>query len=249
MNIRKNTLLSTLTILFASFSLVLTVSTCWSTKTGTNLESLTKVIEMKKGPCFGRCPVFTLTIYDNGLASYEGERFTDRLGIYIKSLSSSQFNKIKEAFVDANIWQYKEVYRGRIPDLQTVTIIYHEGNESKSVMGKDGRPDVIMELEALLDDIVNEEGWELKEKPESDLPDNVIPHELIVQVDSNIDINAWARKYTKQSMQVVKSLSPNGYFWLVSFDDQVIPPKQMLEFVRNDSDVISAEFNKKLDRR
>lgn len=249
MKIHQNTTLTTLTIIIAALSVVFTASTCWSTKTSTNLESLTKIIEMKKGPCFGRCPVFTLSIYDNGLASYEGERFTDRLGVYIKPLSSNQFKQIKDAFVDANIWQYNDVYRGRIPDLQTVTIIYNEGNDSKSVMGKDGRPDVIMELEAMLDDVVNEEGWELKEKPESDLPDNVVPYELIVQIDSGIDINAWARKYSKQSMQVVKSLSPNGYFWLVSFDDQVIPPRQMLEFVRNDSDVVSAEFNKKLDRR
>ena len=116
-------------------------------------------------------------------------------------------------------------------------------------MGKDGRPDAVMELEAMLDKIVDEEGWELKEKPASDLPDNVIPNELIVQISNTTDINVWSRKYAKQNMEVVKALSPNGHFWLVSFDDQIIPPKQMLEFVKNDPEVVSAEFNKKLDKR
>ena len=248
MQLRQNTIISTL--LFATISLLfLTLSTCWSTKKGANLETLEKVVEMKKGPCFGRCPVFTFTIYDNGLASYEGERFTDRLGVYIKSLSQSQFKEIKEAFQKANLWQYQDVYRGRIPDLQTVTIIYYEGEEYKSIMGKDGRPDAVMELEAMLDKIVDEEGWELKEKPASDLPDNVIPNELIVQISNTTDINVWSRKYAKQNMEVVKALSPNGHFWLVSFDDQIIPPKQMLEFVKNDPEVVSAEFNKKLHKR
>ena len=244
----KNTPLSWL-LTSITFAMVFMASTCVSTKTGTNLEELTKVIEMSKGPCFGRCPVFKFTVYENGLASYEGEQFTDRLGIYVKTLSQGEFKELVDAFKDANMWQFKDVYRGNIPDLQTVTIVYHEGNDSKSVMGKDGRPDAIMDLEERMDQIVNAEGWELKEKPKSDLPDNVIPNELIVQVNNDIDINAWARKYAKQNIQVIKSLSPNGYFWLVSFDEQVIPPKQMLEFIRNDSDVVSAEFNKRLDRR
>jgi hypothetical protein len=248
MNIRYHTHFMKLALIGALF-IVITASTCWSTKKGVNLDTLTKIAEMEKGPCFGRCPVFTLTIYDNGIASYEGERFTDRLGVYVKTISPTQLKELKDAFVKANVWRFKDVYRGQIPDLQTVTITYYEGDESKSVMGKDGRPDEIMELEEMLDEIVNEEGWELKEKPESDLPDNVIPNELIVQINNNTDINAWARQYAKQNMRVIRPLSPNGFFWLVSFDDQMIPPKQMLEFVKNDPDVISAEFNKNLDER
>lgn len=224
------------------------IATCRSSK-NKNLAELKKVAEMKKGPCFGRCPVFTLTIYDNGLASFEGERFTDRLGLYVKNLTPAKTKEVKEAFKAANLWQYKDVYRGRIPDLQTVTVVYHEGTEVKSITGKDGRPDVVMELEAMLDKIVDEEGWELKNKPKNDLPSNVIANELIVEISKRIDVNVWSRKYAKQNLQVVKSLSPNGLFWLVSFDDQIIPPKQMLEFIKNDPDVISAEFNKKLSQR
>ena len=235
--------------LLGAVLLVLGAFSCWPTKNGKNLESLTKVIEMEKGPCFGRCPVFKLTIYDNGLASYEGERFTDRLGTYVKNVPSNSYKQLLQSFKEANLWQYKDIYRGRVPDLQTVTIIYHEGAESKSIKGKDGRPTVVMDLEALLDKIANEEGWELKDKPKQDLPANVISNELIVEISNGIDINVWSRKYAKQDMQVVKSLSNNKLFWLVSFNDQIIPPNQMLEFVKNDPDVVSAEFNKKLNKR
>lgn len=235
--------------LLGALLIVLGAFSCWSTKNGKNLESLTKVIEMEKGPCFGRCPVFKLTIYDNGLASYEGERFTDRLGTYVKNVPSNRYKQLLQAFKEANLWQYKDIYRGRVPDLQTVTITYHEGAESKSIKGKDGRPTVVMDLEELLDKIADEEGWELKDKPKQDLPANVIPNELIVEISNGIDINVWSRKYAKQDMQVIKSLSSNKLFWLVSFNDQIVPPNQMLEFVKNDPDVVSAEFNKKLDKR
>jgi hypothetical protein len=218
---------------------------CNSFKTVTDLDEQAKLIEMSKGPCFGQCPVFTLVIYQNGIAAYKGERFTDRMGLYVKRLPENQFRQIAQEFRQANLWQYQDVYRGQIPDLQTVTITYYEENKSKSVMGKDGRPDAVLKLEEMLDEIADSQGWEQKEKPASDFPDHLIPTELIVQLVNGVDAKAWARKFAKQNMQAVRSLSPNGYYWLFSYDDSLMAPKQMIEFVRQDPDVVSVEFNRK----
>ncbi len=228
---------------------VLMLSNCKMLSKSTNLDELTEIIEMKKGPCFGNCPVFTLTIYNNGVAAYEGERFTDRMGVYTKVLDKETFESIKTDFRLANFFQFQDAYRAQIPDLQTVTITYWENGRSKSVLGKDGRPETVVKLEENLDKIANSTGWEAKEVPGSDLPGNVIANEIIVQLSNQVKAEDWVRKYAKQDMKVVKALSPNGYYWLVSFNETIIDPKQMLQFVREDPYVINAEFNKKLESR
>lgn len=203
-----------------------------------------KVIEMTKGPCYGRCPVFTLTIYKNGLVSYKGERFTDRLGIYEKKLKKQELQKIIAEFERANVWQFRDTYRGRIPDMQSVSITYIEGNRKKTIMGKEIRPNAVKWLEAQLDQIANsEDGWKLIEAPEENVPDFVIPNELIVELDEEIDPEEWAKKYLQADMYFEKQLGDTRY-WIFSFDDGLITPDDMLEQVRLDEQVISAEFNK-----
>ncbi|GJM36175.1 MAG: hypothetical protein DHS20C18_51760 [Saprospiraceae bacterium] len=228
---------------------MLCLSNCKTFQKNTNLEELAEIIEMKKGPCFGSCPVFTLTIYNNGVASYEGERFTDRMGVYTKVLDKTTFESIVADFKLANLWQFQDAYKARIPDLATVSITYWEEDKSKTVLGKDGRPETVLKLEEKLDEIANSSGWEVKKKKEYGLSDNVIPNEIIVQLTNQVQASAWVRKYAKQEMEVIRSLSPNGYYWLVTFNESIIDPKDMLRFVQEDPYVISAEFNKKVEGR
>lgn len=220
-------------------------NSCSTSKNVTNLDNLDKVVEMKKGPCYGRCPVFTLTIYENGLASYQGERFTNKQGLYTKNISKSDVESLKTAFKKADFWNFDNVYKSKIPDLQTVTIVWHEEGDSKSVMGKDGRPAKVMELEDMLEGFANSDGWILQEKPQTDLPDGTIADELIVQLKQGVDIYSWATKYAKQDMRVLRNLTTNGSTWVVSFDNEAVESKQMLVFVQNDDEVINAQFNKK----
>ena len=132
-----------------------------------SLNNMDKVIEMTKGPCYGRCPVFTLTVYDKGIVSYKGERYTDRLGTYVKKLEKEEMERLLREFKNANIWQYKDAYRGRIPDMQSVSISYYEGSRKKTVTGKEIRPNSVKWLESLLDQVAQSNtGWIQKEAPQ-----------------------------------------------------------------------------------
>ena len=101
--------------------LALSFSFAFSTSCGSSIPApqgkRDKVIEMSKGPCYGNCPVYTLTVFGNGLASYKGERNTDRLGTYVKKLDKAQMERLRREFKNANLWQYRDVYTGRIPDM------------------------------------------------------------------------------------------------------------------------------------
>jgi hypothetical protein len=209
------------------------------------LSKLDPLIEMSKGPCYGRCPVFTLTIYENGIASYKGDRYTERLGTFVRKLEKSEMERIKGEFTRANFAQFRDSYRGRIPDMQSVTISYHGDGKKKTVTGKEIRPNAVKWLESQLDQIAHAEGWILKEAPEEQVPDFLIPDELLVELNEDSDPEEWAKKFTQTDMTFLRALNDSGY-WIFSYDDELITPDQMLEQIRNDEEVVSAEFNKKI---
>ena len=214
------------------------------------LNRLDRVVEMTKSPCYGRCPAFTLVIYEKGIVSYDGKRNTPRLGLYVKKLDNTTYQNLVSTFKKVNIWQFDNVYRGMYPDAPTVTISYHEEGDVKTILGKDGRPYPILELEAMLDNIANSDGWELlKAPPASALPDNVIADELIVQLQNGMTASSWIRKYRRQEVEVVQNISKESNYWLVRYNSKMVPPVEMLAKVRGDGDVVGAEFNKKVEMR
>ncbi len=233
--------------------LVLSLAGCgtFGDLTKVNLNEQTKLIEMAKSPCQGRCPVFRLTIYEGGIASFDGERYTERVGLWVKKLEKETYEDILRKFRVANLWQFKDVYRGEYFGAPTVSITYHEEGDVKTIIGKDGRPYQVLELEALLDDLGRSSGWQ-KVGGESDnygLPPNYIAHELIVQLLDSRDGNVWVRQYRRQEMEVLERISPSGNYWRVRYNPGIMAPEEMLRLVRSDREVIGAEFNKKLEMR
>ena len=154
--------------------------------------------------------------------------------------------RLLREFKNANLWQYKDAYRGRIPDMQSVSISYYEGSRKKTVTGKEIRPNSVKWLESLLDQIAQSNtGWIQKEAPQDNVPDYLIPNELVVELSEGIDPEEWAKSYVQADMLLEKRLNDTE-FWVFSFDDGLITPDVMLEQVRMDKDVISAEFNKQI---
>ncbi|NJK84429.1 MAG: hypothetical protein HC912_12225 [Saprospiraceae bacterium] len=43
-----------------------------------DFSKLNKLVAISKGACFGRCPVYTMVVYDNGIVSYEGKDNTEK---------------------------------------------------------------------------------------------------------------------------------------------------------------------------
>ncbi|MEZ5044840.1 MAG: DUF6438 domain-containing protein [Saprospiraceae bacterium] len=229
--------------------LLIALSSCAVFNKNINFEKANKVIEMSMGPCFGSCPIYTITIYDNGWASYRGKLYTDKLGLHIKKIGKARLEEIKRELRLANLWQYSNIYKSQLPDLQSVTINYYEKDRTKSITGKEGRPSSVMKIEDFLAKMANSGGWIEKEKPAYEVPEGAVPNELIVQLKVNVNAEAFVQKYSKQALKIVKRLSPTGDYWLFSFNETTIPPNEMLTFIRRDREVQSAEFNKKLEMR
>ncbi len=225
---------------------VLQISSCAIVTPSTNIGELDKLVEMSKGPCFGFCPIYTLTVYSNGVVTYHGERNTNRQGTYLRILDKKQLSGLKSQLEKAELWQYQDLYKGRLPDLQTVTITYWEEGDFKTIAGKDGRPKAVVDIETKLEDIANTGDWK---KMDGTADEEAPVNELIIQFVDGVNQGKWIKKFSKQDGKIVKQLAPNSLYWLMSFDAKKIKPKEMLRLVRSDASIVSAELNKKLSSR
>jgi hypothetical protein len=59
---------------------------------------------MKRGPCFGTCPVYQLTIYGDGRVIYEGQNFVAVEGTQNTRLEAEQIQALVIAIEDADFF-------------------------------------------------------------------------------------------------------------------------------------------------
>jgi len=213
--------------------------------TAIDLSQLEPLVAMEKGPCFGRCPVYSMKVYENGVASYEGKQFSDLEGLHVKRISKTALAELKSTLESANLFRFQDAYRSRLPDLQSVKITYYTEDRYKSIIGKDGRPGPVVEIQELLEEIVEGGGWEPKNAESGEKDSNIVENQMRVQLMNGVDINAWVRRYRRQEMTLIRGISANSNYWLVGFNAQKNEPEEVLAIVQADVQVVNAEFDRK----
>jgi hypothetical protein len=214
---------------------------CTPSLTRINLNGIPEKITMDKGACLGNCPVFKLTIYENGIAAYLGERNTDRTGLYYKKLEKKEWEQLLAGFRETNLWQFNDIYRGDFMDQQsqTVSITFFDQGSSKKVMGKSSRPEAVRALERRLDAIVRADGWVARDNGRQE-----DASEMIVQLRQGVDAKSWIKKYRENKLEILDSYGSREDFWLVKFDARVTPEEQLLRKIRRDEEVVGIEIRR-----
>lgn len=206
------------------------------------------LMELKKSPCFGKCPVFEMTISKNGKVTYNGQRFTEKMGKFTKQLSEAALNDLNKKFADTDVFQYKDEYRVEVTDLPSTNIAYHADGKSKTIGGNGTFPDPVVALVKALDEIANSDGWDLVGADPS-LPKHFIQNEFLIQLKKGVNAHELANKFVAQKLAVKKQIAPTSNLWLFSYDSSTLSPKKMLETIKASDNVVEAEFNKRLETR
>ena len=232
--------------------LIISLAACASKRQVTDISKLKKQIELQKGPCFGSCPIYTLTVYEGAVLSFEGKRFTDKLGLHTRIMDKQEYKNLINSFEKADLWQYPDEFQNDIPDLPSTTISYYQGDRQKRISWKRGSPEVLQNLAKTLEKLGEAPGW--KSIPQKELGDNslnsdIIHNEIIVQLEEGLDVRQWALQFGKQDMKVKKRIAPNLSMWVVEYDIGAAIPRDMLKWIKDSKGVVNAEFNKKLSNR
>ena len=241
-------------ISFFTLTISLLAFSCKSTKQVTNLKKDEIRFSLKKGACFGKCPIYALTINQAGYATFEGEANTDKLGIYGKQITEDQFKSIESAFIEAKFETYPDEFASQIADLPTITIGYHNGEIYREVSGKEDRPEQVSQLQFSLEKIADSGNWTLLQSAEeidnTTKPEVVnIYSEVIIEPIPGTLIAKWIESLSKYRVRLMKKIAPTLNLYLITYDAKAISPEEFLKLLEQDENIKSAEFNKKTSKR
>jgi len=202
------------------------------------------LLEIEWGPSRRQLPMFKLSVYLNQIAVYEGKRYTPKLGTWVRELSKSEWQQLQQQLPKANIWAHPPYFRSTSTDLPLVTITQYEEGISKSVAGKDNRPADVLRLESLLITITQQGEWVEKTPFDFELPKDVHPNQLRVELRPGVYVYNWVARYRLQKMTIMSELSEKSNYWLVTFDPSTTFPREMEQLLRYDNQVLDFAFHK-----
>lgn len=196
-------------------------------------EPIRKLMSYNQGACFGQCPSFSIDIFSDGRMLYVGKSFAKLMGIHEKQISDTDMNTIlslvqSEAFKTVNTRQDE-----RIADAQTFKMVYQESETEKHVVNwKINNADVLEQIKMFFNKQAESNGWKQKTGKDSTMPtDN--KNTLIISLDPSIKPKDWIKSQRHIDGKIVKFLSPNLTYFLMSFNPELSKDRVAEELRRN----------------
>ncbi len=118
------------------------------------------IITFQKTACYGKCPVYSLEIFENGLIKFIGEKNIDKIGKYKKTISKKEIKELINSFVNVNFFDFKDEYTSKKTDLPTTYISFSYNGNYKKIRDYSDAPKELRKLEKSIEDIVKFENWE-----------------------------------------------------------------------------------------
>jgi len=208
-----------------------------------------KLLTFSKSGCYGRCPVYSIDIFDKGVAQYTGRSYTDKEGLWQKTLTKGQMSLVLVGIRTADFPNLDVEYKSMIPDLPRTTFEYFGGEEPKTVTGKETLPEQIKELKDLMEDLGQMQGWiklsdEVKEgKVELNYD------EIIVKFKPGVGLPGWFKKMASEGVYLKRRVAPESDLWVAGYKRSSTRPEYILKLIQDDPGIESAEFNKKASNR
>lgn len=205
-------------------------------------------VRYHRGSCYGRCEVYSLNVYDNGLLIFEGERFTDRPGTWEKSIDRRRVTGLLDSFAKADFPNYPRNFRGQVVDAATISVTYYDQNGEKyETSFKDSEPQELQILSNKLHDLAHLPNYRQVSDTISGRKNRPVAQqerqEVIVQLQEGITAETWVIAYGKQNVQVKNRISPRSPYYIITADPNIMGAEELLTFLRKDKDVVSAQLN------
>ena len=117
-------------------------------------------ITLRRGACFGTCPIYEVTLNADGTASWDGERFVDRVGQYKGEVDPNDYRRLGGFVQRAGFFGWDPEYVADVTDLPDYVLTVAAGGQTKSVRqnGVDEPPDFWV-IAALVDHLAEAIDW------------------------------------------------------------------------------------------
>jgi hypothetical protein len=245
---------------FFVLTLILVSQGCSGLKDVYALRKTEPVLLLDKGPCSGKCSVYKLFLYKNRQLVYEGIQNVEMYGLYTRKLDKAQYEALVKSFVSADYFSFKDQYPYPLTELPLIVMSFTPEDKTKKITGSIDRPQELLTLQRGMEKLLKADNWKLIKAFEpkvtkEDSPENadgvseIIESQIVVEPVSNVFMAQWLKKYPHYDVQLVKRLSPDLNYWVISYSKSKIAPADMLALLKADKDLKFAEFNKRVSNR
>lgn len=124
---------------------------------------------INKEACFGKCPVYSMKIYNNGSVLYYGKNFVEKEGSYSMQIDKKQLLSFVEKAKEINYMEMDDSYDNKnVTDLPSIKSSIVIDKTRKSIKRRFGYPREILEFEQLFDDLLSSDKWVKVESSKKD---------------------------------------------------------------------------------
>lgn len=208
-----------------------------------------QLLSLQTHGCFGYCPMFTLTLWDNGRLDYLGDRFVEKTGPDTVFVTAEELTRLKTALESTNLWQYPENIPTQIADAPSATLtVFRSDGTSHRVKGSMDRPQPIVDLQKMLQNTAEAHGLKVNKGVN---PNEIPPEqrrEVIVLLKPEVNAGNWIRQFTDIRLQLLQRTGTENR-WLVGYNPKEIEEKALLERLRNSEGALEATPNRRSQER
>jgi len=112
------------------------------------------LFRIERTSCFGRCPTYSITVYQSGYVEYHGKRNVEKIGFYSARVSLEQKQFIIQKCKEINFFKLNDRYDANMTDVpSTILAFQYEDNRKVVVDRADAPPGLHIfekEMDALL---------------------------------------------------------------------------------------------------
>lgn len=153
--------------------LVVFVGACPAVITPEKIDPANFSVQLGRTECYGKCPVYTVTVQPDGRVQFAGTKNTKVTGPAEDTLSREKLDELAAEINKADIFAFKDSYTpdsGNCPskatDSPTVRILVESGSRRKAILHYHGCldnsqkfPPGLAELEDKIDRIIGTDRW------------------------------------------------------------------------------------------
>lgn len=119
------------------------------------------LFQFERRPCFGRCPVYKIRIYESGYTTYDGVNFVDHIGYYKTRISQSEIAQIYTLIASSNFFELEDEYDNEnISDLPSMIFRAKAMGQDKRIVARYEFPDALKDLAKDIDQMFEGRDWQ-----------------------------------------------------------------------------------------
>lgn len=125
------------------------------------------VLQLKKTACYGQCPVYTFTIYEDGTCFINPKQFLTIKSFSKSSVSKTEIEDLIQQAKTIEFWKLDEVYNNKnVSDLPSAFITVNHKKQSKTIHSRIGSPKKLVEFIKNVEKTVISRDWKtVKNQP------------------------------------------------------------------------------------